>query len=78
MVIVIFRLYGFVEPLKTTGGKEVSGAFKLQADLDKEFYNQHFKAMLKRAGISMFNSKKPEIKTALVEKWNRAMKDHFI
>ena len=89
MVIDIFSRYGFAEPLKTKEGKEVSEAFsrimkrsgrkpfKLQVDLGKEFYNQHFKSMLKRAGISMFSSQEPEIKAALVERWNRTLKDRF-
>ena len=89
MVIDIFSRYGFAEPLKTKEGKEVSEAlshimkrsgrkpFKLQVDLGKEFYNQHFKAMLKRAGINMFSSQEPEIKAALVERWNRTLKDRF-
>ena len=51
--------------------------FSLQVDLGKEFYNQHFKAMLKRAEISMFSSQEPEIKAALVERWNRTLKDRF-
>ena len=64
MVIDIFSWYGFAEPLRTKEGKEVSEAFssimkrsgrkpfKLQVDLGKEFYNQHFKAMLKLAARS--------------------------
>lgn len=84
-VIDTFSKVGYVRPLKTKTGLEVTHAMKsvlnsinrpvknLQVDLGKEFYNREMTKLLDRYGInrySTFSSKK----AAIVERFNRTLK----
>ena len=86
-VIDVFSRYGMGEPLVRKAGPDVKRALetvfnrvgrmpiKLQTDLGKEFYNQHVKGLLQRHGIEHYSTDDNEIKAAIVERFNRTLKD---
>jgi len=71
-------------PLKTKTGREVSNAFErilsqrrcnmVQNDKGTEFLNSAFKSMLRRHGIKFYTSENEDIKAAVVERFNRTLK----
>lgn len=83
-VIDIFSKYGWLEPLKTKTGKEVTIAFrkilkdrkpgKIWVDKGKEFYNRDLKGLLDKHNISLYSTENEE-KSTVVERWNRTMKE---
>ncbi|XP_065681474.1 uncharacterized protein LOC136095148 [Hydra vulgaris] len=80
MVIDVFSKYGWIVPLKTKTGLEVSHAFnkifkdrkctKLWVDKGLEFYNKHVKAL----GVQLYSTENEE-KSCVVERWSRTMKE---
>ena len=78
-VIDVYSKYGWIVPLKTKTGKEVTQAFRrlfhnghpsrLWADKGTEFYNRQLE------GVLMLYSTENEEKSSVVERWNRTMKN---
>lgn len=78
-VIDIFSKYGWLIPLKDKKGETVAKAFKtifmerkpekIWVDKGKEFYNKHVQNL-----IELYSTENEE-KSAVVERWNRTMKD---
>ena len=85
-VIDILSRYTWGKPLRRKEGLEVRKAFeeifteakpdKIQFDDGKEFYNRHFKELLEKEGIEWFSSKSDK-KAAVVERYNRTLKDRM-
>ena len=89
MVIDAFSKYAWVEPIKTKTGKAVTEAFEkilkrsqgrqpqnLQTDDGKEFYNNHFQALMKRKNIHHFSTS-GDTKASIVERFNRTLKERL-
>ena len=82
-VIDIFSKYGWIIPLKTKTGIEVTAAFKklfkekiperIWVDNGKEFYNQHMKKLLGEENVILYSTHN-ELKSCVVERWNRTIK----
>ena len=87
-IIDILSRFGWAKPLKSKKGPEVTQAFqtifnqskripqRIQTDQGKEFENQHVDALMKKYNIEMF-SIKSAYKAALVERWNRTLKEQI-
>jgi hypothetical protein len=86
--IDVLSKYGFAIPLKTKGAKEVTDAFEnkilterrcrmLQTDKGSEFRNATFQNMLKKYGIHWYTSENDDIKAAVVERFNRTLKERI-
>ena len=85
-VVDVLSNYAWVEPLKNKTGVAVKQAMqtiltragrtpqKLQTDAAKEFYNRTFQTLMKTNGINHF-SKHGDAKAALVERFNRKLKE---
>ena len=83
-VIDIFSKYAWAIPLKDKSGKSVLNAFKkifkhrvptkIQTDKGKEFVNKYVQNVLKENMIHFFTSKNPDIKCAVIERFNRTLK----
>lgn len=84
VVINNFSKYAYVEPLKSKTGVEVSGAFErilkrapaprnLQTDNGLEYFNQHFKRLMRKYGINHYATFS-DLKCALAERFNRSYK----
>ena len=84
--IDVFSKFAWVEPVKSKTGLDVSKAFerileranprqpiRLQTDKGSEFYNPHFKKVMKKFGIELFSSFS-DLKAAVVERFNRTLK----
>ena len=71
-IIDVFSKYAWVKPLKNKLGKTVTNAFNdvikesliipkyLWTDKGSEFYNQHFKSMMKTYGITLYSTENEE------------------
>ena len=87
-VIDLLSRYGWARPLKTKTGPEVARAFqsifneskripqRIQTDQGKEFENRQMKALMQKYNIELF-SIKSAYKAALVERWNRTLKEQI-
>lgn len=87
-VIDLLSRYGWARPLKTKTGPEVTRAFqdiftkskripqRIQTDQGKEFENRHMAALMKKYTIELF-SVKSAYKAAMVERWNRTLKEQL-
>ena len=83
-VIDIFSKYGWMVPLKTKTGKEVTQVFlklflngspsRLWMDKGTEFYNQQLKAVLTANNVMLYSTENEE-NSSIVERWNRTMKN---
>ena len=85
-VIDCFSKYAWSMPLKTKTGREVTDAFqqivekdgripmKLNTDKGKEFKNEVFQKWLADKNIIFFTANNPDIKAAIVERFNRTLK----
>ena len=85
-VIDCFSKYAWVEPVPRKTGTEILNALKriivvggrnpkrLQTDDGKEFTNSLVQSFLKQRGIAFFTTKS-EMKSAIVERFNRTLKD---
>lgn len=88
--IDVFSKVGYAFPLKnktsTNVIKALTLAFKksprgpprtLQTDKGSEFTNRNVQAFLRKRGVKHFVSENDEIKCAIVERWNRTMKERL-
>jgi Integrase core domain len=86
--IDVFSKKGFLEPLKTKSGLDVTKAFRkilqktekppltIQSDAGKEFKNQTFQKLLFHKGIQQnFNMTSSNFKNAVVERFIRTIKE---
>ena len=83
-VIDIFSKYGWAVPLKNKSGASVAKAFeelfksrkpnKIWTDKGKEFYNKDVSKVLEDKDIELYSTENEE-KSAVVERWNRTMKE---
>ena len=77
----IFSKYGWLVPLKDKSGKSVAAAFRkilperkpklVWVDKGLEFYNKDVKQL-----VDIYSTENEE-KSAVVERWNRTMKEHM-
>ena len=84
MVLDLFSKYGWIVPLKTKTGLEVSKAFesifqqnkpkKLWVDKGKEYYNKNVKDLLAKNNIEIFSTENEE-KSSVCERWNSTIKE---
>ena len=84
MVLDLFSKYGWIVPLKTKTGSEVSGTFKsifkknkpkeLWVDEGKEYYNKNVKDLLAKNNIEIYSTENEE-KSSVCERWNRTIKE---
>ena len=83
MVLDIFSKYGWIVPLKTKTGLEVSKAFQiifeenkpkmLWVDKGKEYYNKNVLDLLAKNDIKIYSTENEE-KSSVCERWNRTIK----
>lgn len=86
-IIDIFSKYAWVVPLKNKSAKSILEAFKLvfkqriptklQTDQGKEFDNKLLSNYLKNSMVQFFTAKNPDIKCAVVERFNRSLKNRM-
>ena len=87
MVLDLFSKYGWIVPLKTKTGLEVSKAFesifkkvkvskpkKLWVDKGEEYYNKNVKDLLAKNNIEIYSTENEE-KSSVCERWNRTIKE---
>ena len=84
MVLDLFSKYGWIVPLKTKTGLEVSKAFEsileknkpkmLWVDKGKEYYNKNVLDLLAKDKITIYSTENEE-KSSVCERWNRTIKD---
>ena len=82
MVLDIFSKYGWIVPLKTKTGLEVSKAFQiifkenkpkmLWVDKGKEYYNKNVLDLLAKTDIKIYSTENEE-KSSVCERWNRTI-----
>jgi len=86
--IDVFSKFSWAIPLRTKSGREVSQAFEsrilstrkcwmLQTDKGSEFLNAIFQSMLARNDIHFYTSENDDIKAAVVERFNRTLKERI-
>ena len=83
MVIDVFSKYGWIIPLKTKTGADVTHAFKelfeervptrIWVDKGREFWNSSLKQLLGKHNIILYSTENEE-KSSVAERWNRTMK----
>ena len=86
MVLDLFSKYGWIVPLETKTGLEVSKAFesifkkargkpkKLWVDKGKEYYNKNVLDLLAKNNIEIYSTENEE-KSSVCERWNRTIKE---
>ena len=84
MVLDLFSKYGWMVPLKTKTGLEVSKAFesifkkakpkKLWVNKGKEYYNKNVLDLLAKNNIEIYSTENEE-KSSVCERWNRTIKE---
>ena len=84
MILDLFSKYGWIVPLKTKTGLEVSKAFEslleknkpkmLWVDKGKEYYNKNVLDLLAKDKITIYSTENEE-KSSVCERWNRTIKD---
>lgn len=90
VVIDVLSKYSFVEPLRDKTVKELTNAFKqilsrsknrqpymLQTDAGKEFVGKEFQKFLNETGIKFRVARNPDVKAAVVERFNRTLKERM-
>ena len=86
--IDVFSKMAWAVPLCTKGAREVSEAFEreivgnnpptlLQTNKGSEFVNGTFQQMLQKHGIRWYSSENSDIKAAVVERFNRTLKERI-
>jgi len=83
--INVFSKRAWSLPLKSKSGRDITRAFKqilddqpcnmVQSDKGTEFVNSTFQSMLSRRGIKFYTSENEDIKAAVVERFNRTLKE---
>ena len=87
MVIDVFSKFGWIRTLKNKRGDTVAEAFKsifkegrkpkkLWVDKGKEFWNKEVKAVMDENGVERYSTENEE-KSAVVERWNRTIKERM-
>ena len=92
MVLDLFSKFGWIVPLKTKTGIEVSKAFecifkkakgkaqgkpkKLWVDKGKEYYNKNVLDLLAKNNIEIYSTENEE-KSSVCERWNRTIKENL-
>ena len=87
-VVDVMSKYAWVKELKDKRMKSIVHAFEsifkdkrlpkfIRTDQGKEFVNKEFKKFLKECGVHHFTSKNQTIKCAIVERFNRTLKDRM-
>ena len=84
MVLDLFSKYGWIVPLKSKTGLEVSKAFesifkkskpkKLWVDKGKEYYHKNVLDLLAKNNIEIYSTENEE-KSSVCERWNRTIKE---
>ena len=81
--------FAWAVPLKNKNAQAVNKAMqkvfemarntpkRIQTDLGKEFYNSSFQQLMKQHGIEHFSTKNEDIKAAMVERFNRTLKERM-
>ena len=83
--IDIYSKFAWVVPVKNKSSQEIARALdgifkegrkpsKIQSDKGREFLNHLVQQLLKHHGIDFFTSEDPQIKCAVVERFNRTIK----
>ena len=82
--IDVFTKRAWSLPLRTKTGRDVSDAFErilmeqrcnmVQSDKGTEFVNSTFQSMLRRYDVNFYTSENEDIKAAVVERFNRTLK----
>ncbi len=87
--IDVFSKYAWVEPLKDKKGPTVATALKkifergdrqptqIQSDKGKEFLNKHVRDLFEERKIHFFTTQNPDTKAAIVERFNRTLKNRL-
>jgi len=88
-VVNVFSKYGWVEPVKTKSGQDVTIAFEkilkrsqgrqpqnLETDDGKEFDKKHSQALMKRKNIRHFSTS-GDTEASVVERFNRTLKERL-
>ena len=86
-VIDIFSRYAWSVPLKNKTGKSITSALKslfrnrkpitIQSDKGTEFVNATVQQYLKRRGVSFHTTHNPDIKGAVIERFNKTLKSRM-
>ena len=87
-VIDVFSKVGYAQPLRNKEARSITNAFKtilstngdkkplsIQTDKGKEFRNKHFQTWADDQGIKLFTSEDDQMKSQIVERWNRTLKN---
>ena len=87
-VIDVMSHFAFARPIKHKNGPEVAQVlediftqskrhpkFYLQTDEGKGFFNSHIKGLARKYGFSQFHTYDRDIKAAMVERFNRTLKE---
>ena len=82
--IDVFSKRAWVVPVRRKAARDVAEAFEkilrdqqcrmVQSDKGTEFLNSTFQSMLKRLGIKFYTSENEDLKAAVVERFNRTLK----
>lgn len=88
ITINTYSKYAFARPLKNKTGKEVASAMddilnsvktspkNLQTDMGTEYYNMHFKAVMKKYGINHYSTYS-NVKACIAERFIRTLKNNM-
>ena len=84
-VIDVFSKYAYVEPIKSKTGIELKTKlakifkhecpFNIRTDKGKEFLNKNVSKLLNEYNINHFYSKNKDVKCAVIERFNRTLKN---
>ncbi|XP_025162982.1 uncharacterized protein LOC112590499 [Harpegnathos saltator] len=89
-IIDVFSKFVWVEPIRSKTSASVTEAFRhvfsrssgrvpvwLQSDKGKEFIGQAFQKFLKEKSISFRTVRNPDVKAAMIERFNRTLKERL-
>ena len=86
-VIDVFSKYAWAIPLKDKSAQSIKHAFEdifkeripdnLQTDKGKEFVNATVQALFKAHDINFYTTQNPDVKAAVVERFNRTLKTYM-
>ncbi|XP_025161372.1 uncharacterized protein LOC112590058 [Harpegnathos saltator] len=89
-IIDVFSKFVWVEPIQSKTSDSVTEAFRrvlsrsrgrvpvwLQSDKGKEFIRQTFQKFLKEKNISFRTVRNPDVKAAVIERFNRTLKERL-
>jgi transposase InsO family protein len=89
-IVDVFSRYAWVKPVKNKSGPIIAQAFreifesqpkrvplKIQTDKGKEFWNKDVRAVFDEHEVEHFSTDSPDVKAALVERFNRTFKNRL-